>query len=117
MLFRVDTLTGEPIFEQLAHQIRVAILQGELAQGEKLPPARQVAEALEVNLHTVLHAYQLLRDEGLIELRRGRGAIVTAHNESVPAAVHEAIKQLANAAAYAHLSQQTVLALVKESLK
>lgn len=117
MLFRVDATASEPIFEQLAHQIRVSILHGTLTPGEKLPPARQLAEALEVNLHTVLHSYQLLRDEGLIELRRGRGAIVAAHTEIVPATVHDALQQFVKATNAAHLTEQTIIALVKEAIK
>jgi GntR family transcriptional regulator len=117
MLFRVDALSSEPIFEQLAHQIRVSILHGDLTPGSKLPTARNLAEALEVNLHTVLHAYQILRDEGHIELRRGRGAIVTSHSEPVPTEVTHAITQLITAAQNARLTPQTVLALVKEAIK
>jgi len=78
MLFRVDISSGQPLFEQLASQVRLAVLSGDLPNGERLPSAREVAESLQVNQHTVLHAYQSLRDEGLIDLRRGRGAVVTA---------------------------------------
>ena len=79
MLLRIDPASPLPIFEQLAAQVRQAVVAGELSSGERLPSARDLAESLEVNQHTVLHAYQLLRDEGLLELRRGRGAVVTAH--------------------------------------
>ena len=73
MLFRIDPTSAEPLFAQLAGQVRGAVLRGELTPGTRLPAARDLARSLEVNLHTVLHAYQDLRDEGLIELRRGRG--------------------------------------------
>ncbi|WP_019148563.1 GntR family transcriptional regulator [Timonella senegalensis] len=117
MLYRVDTSSPEPLFEQLAHQVRVAILSGTLQPGDKLPSARELAAALDVNLHTVLHAYQLLRDEGSLELRRGRGAIVTAHSAEVPERVRRAITALVAEADAANLGPDTILTLVKEALK
>jgi GntR family transcriptional regulator len=77
MLFRVDQASGVPIFDQLAASVRAELARGTLRAGDRLPSAREVAAALEVNIHTVLRAYQDLRDEGLVDLRRGRGAVVT----------------------------------------
>lgn len=77
MLLTVDPAASQPLFEQLVASIRNAILSGSLASGERLPTARDLAQSLDINLHTVLRAYQVLRDEGFIELRRGRGAVVT----------------------------------------
>jgi GntR family transcriptional regulator len=77
MLFRVDPASGVPIFDQLAASVRGEVARGTLRAGDRLPSAREVAEALQVNIHTVLRAYQALRDEGLVDLRRGRGAVVT----------------------------------------
>lgn len=77
MLFRVDPASGAPIFDQLAASVRAELARGTLRAGDRLPSAREVAAALEVNIHTVLRAYQDLRDEGLVDLRRGRGAVVT----------------------------------------
>src|SRR5881396_3869595 len=77
MLIRIDPGSTVPIFEQLAASIRREVLEGTAVAGDRLPPARELAESLEVNVHTVLHAYQQLRDEGLVELRRGRGAVLT----------------------------------------
>lgn len=77
MLIHLDPGSGRPLFEQLASGIRASIVDGRLADGERLPSARTLGDALDVNTHTVLHAYRVLRDEGLIELHRGRGAVVT----------------------------------------
>jgi DNA-binding transcriptional regulator YhcF (GntR family) len=78
MLFRVDPQSPVGLADQLAGEVRGAIAAGRLAAGDRLPPAREVAAGLGINMHTVLRAYARLRDEGLVELRRGRGAQVRA---------------------------------------
>lgn len=72
----MDPSAGEPLFEQLAGSIRAAVIGGDISAGERLPAARDLADSLEINLHTVLRAYQQLRDEGFLDVRRGRGAVV-----------------------------------------
>jgi GntR family transcriptional regulator len=76
MLLRVDSSASAPLHEQLAAALRAAIASGEVVAGERLPAARELAGDLGVNMHTVLRAYATLRDEGLLDLRRGRGAEV-----------------------------------------
>jgi GntR family transcriptional regulator len=77
MLLRIDPASAVPLFEQLAASVRYDASRGALRAGDRLPAARDVADSLDVNVHTVLRAYQTLRDEGLVDLRRGRGAVVT----------------------------------------
>lgn len=77
MLLKVDLQSSQPLHDQLAGQLRMAIASGDPAPGDKLPPARDLANSLGVNVHTLLRAFKTLRDEGLLEVRRGRGTIVT----------------------------------------
>jgi GntR family transcriptional regulator len=77
MLVRIDPASEVPLFEQLAASVRFDASRGTIRAGDRLPAARDVADSLDVNVHTVLRAYQVLRDEGLLDLRRGRGAVVT----------------------------------------
>lgn len=64
------------LHDQVAAEIRRAIADGEASPGERLPPARDLAAVLGVNTNTVLRAMRILRDEGLLDFRRGRGVTV-----------------------------------------
>ena len=73
---KVDRQERTELHEQVAGEIRRAIADGEAKPGERLPPARDLADVLGVNTNTVLRALRQLRDEGLLEFRRGRGITV-----------------------------------------
>ena len=72
----VDRSDPTLLHDQVAGDIRRAIADGEATPGEKLPPARDLAAILEVNTNTVLRALRMLREEGILEFRRGRGITV-----------------------------------------
>jgi len=82
------------LHDQVAGEIRRAIAEGEATPGDRLPPARDLAAVLQVNTNTVLRALRLLRDEGLLEFRRGRGVHVTgtAHRGAVLAKAREFVQ-------------------------
>ena len=69
------------LHEQVAAEIRRAIIDGEAKPGERLPPARDLAAVIGVNSNTVLRALRTLLDEGLLEFRRGRGITVAGTPE------------------------------------
>ncbi|MEV7609626.1 GntR family transcriptional regulator [Microbacterium sp. NPDC089320] len=114
MLIRIDPDSARPLFDQVAASVRSDVLAGRLVPGDRLPAARELAEALEINLHTVLRAYQQLRDEGLIDLRRGRGAVVSAAASPL-AELSQDIAALVARAASLGLSASTLAALIKET--
>lgn len=74
---KIDPSSSIPLHEQVAAAIRRAIADGEAGPGDRLPPARDLAAVLSVNPNTVLRALHALRDEGLLEFRRGRGVTVS----------------------------------------
>jgi DNA-binding transcriptional regulator YhcF (GntR family) len=78
---KIDRDEPLELHEQVASEIRRAIADGEARPGERLPPAKDLAAVLGVNTNTVLRALRQLRDEGLLEFRRGRGVTVTGTPE------------------------------------
>ena len=78
---KIDRSRPMLLHDQVAGEIRRAIAEGEAGPGERLPPARDLAAVLEVNTNTVLRALRILRDEGLLEFRRGRGVHVAGTPE------------------------------------
>jgi len=78
MLFRPNPALGVPIYLQLMEQVKHAIETGALRPGDQLPGMRPLAEELVINPNTVAKAYLELEHEGIIELRHGAGAFVTA---------------------------------------
>jgi GntR family transcriptional regulator len=81
MNVKLDQSESTPLHDQVAAEIRRALANGEAAPGERLPPAKDLARVLGVNTNTVLRALRILREEELLEFRRGRGVTVAATPE------------------------------------
>jgi DNA-binding transcriptional regulator YhcF (GntR family) len=88
--FGIDHASPIPLHEQVAGAIRRAVAEGEAEPRERLPPARDLAAVLGVNANTVLRALRTLRDEGLLEFRRGRGVTVSGAGAARGAVVGKA---------------------------
>lgn len=111
MLIRIDEASERAIYAQIADSVRADIAGGTLRSGATLPTAKRLAEALDINVHTVLRAYQQLRDERLVDLRRGRGAVVTALADTLVELSGE-VRALVARAQSLGVSQETVSAMV-----
>jgi GntR family transcriptional regulator len=78
MLFKPNPSSGVPIYLQLMEQVKHGIETGALRPGDQLPGIRPLAVELVINPNTVAKAYRELEHEGVIELRHGAGAFVSA---------------------------------------
>ena len=67
-----------PLYQRLADAIGERIARGELVEGEKLPPHREIARSLGINVTTVTRAFSALQQRGLVEARPGRGTLIAA---------------------------------------
>lgn len=114
MLIRIDADSHAAIYDQVAASVRADIMAGRLVPGDRLPAAREVGDALDINVHTVLRAYQHLRDEGLVDLRRGRGAVIAAGAAPLADLAHD-VQTLVARAASLGVTPATLAALVKET--
>jgi DNA-binding transcriptional regulator YhcF (GntR family) len=83
-ILRIDLASAVPAYAQIAAQLRALLVSGELPPGRRLAPVRQLALDLGVHHNTVALAYRTLADEGWLDLRRGRGAVVVERRERRP---------------------------------
>ncbi len=76
MIIEINTLSSEPLYEQLRDQIVLGIAARKLIPNEALPSVRRLAADLGINFHTVNKAYAMLVEEGYIVMDRRKGAVV-----------------------------------------
>jgi GntR family transcriptional regulator len=98
MLVKPNPSSGVPIYLQLMEQVKHAIETGALRPGEQLPGIRPLAEELVINVNTVAKAYRELEHEGVVELRHGAGAFVSAGSSAKAANKFRAAHPVAEAA-------------------
>lgn len=119
MLITVDAEDRRPIYQQVADEIKELIARGELAEGATLPPVRQLAADLGVNLNTIATAYRELQSEGLLTVKHGSGAVVASRQTS--AANQEDFRKPLRAAltqmALAGMRRAEILRIVTDELR
>ena len=81
MKILISNSSDEPIYEQIASQIKSLILKNELKEGEILPSIRNLAKELGISVITTKRAYEELEKEGFTETVRGKGTFVAAQNK------------------------------------
>ncbi|WP_330339343.1 GntR family transcriptional regulator [Streptomyces sp. NBC_00557] len=116
MLVTIDHASPMGLAEQIAASVRRSMAEGKLRKGDRLPSARALARTLGINMHTVLRGYQILKEDRLIDLRPGRGAVVTAEAAS-HAMVIEACLHFLQTARRSGMSSQEILSLVADHVE
>jgi GntR family transcriptional regulator len=118
MFLTIDTTDTRPIYQQVADGIKELIARGKLAEGATLPPVRQLATDLGVNLNTIATAYRELQKDGLIAIKHGSGSVV-ASRKSTERSQDELLRPLRTALTelvLAGLPSNKILSMVSREL-
>jgi GntR family transcriptional regulator len=119
MIIRIDPNDSRPIYRQVADEIKMLIAAGKLREGMPLPPVRQIAADLGVNLNTIATAYRELQEENLISIRHGAGAVVTSRRSTEGTSKRELRKRIRTALTQlviAGMPRDAILSLVSDEL-
>ena len=119
-MIRIDLNDARPLEDQIATGLRQAIAQGGVGPGEDLPSVRQLAGDLGVHWNTVARAYRRLADEGLLTVRRGRGAVTRDQPRTLVrmsrSALRDRLAESVAAALLGGLSRKDIADTFKEAL-
>jgi GntR family transcriptional regulator len=109
---------SRPIYQQVADGIKELIAHGKLPEGATLPPVRQLAADLGVNLNTIAIAYRELQKEGLIAVKHGSGSVVTSRtsNERSPEELLRPLRAALTELILAGLSPHKIESIVTREL-
>lgn len=118
MYITIDERDRRPLYQQVVDEIKALIAAGELPEGSSLPPVRQVAADLGVNLNTIAYAYRQLQKQGLVKIRHGSGAVVTSRllNETTAEQLRSQLATALTHLALAGLKLSEVRVLVEAEL-
>ena len=85
MIVKIDFNSSEALYIQLRNQIILGIAMSDFRDGDALPPVRQLAEHIGINMHTVNKAYTVLKQEGYVKIDRRRGAVISVDADKLRA--------------------------------
>ena len=77
LFYQIDPHSGLPVYRQVMDQTKHYIASGALVTGDQLPSIRDLATSLSVNPATIVKAYNELQNEGVMEIKQGKGAFVS----------------------------------------
>ena len=119
MFLTVDVDDKRPLYQQIVDGVKELIARGDLREGMTLPPVRQVAGDLGVNLNTIAVAYRALQEEGFLAVRHGAGAVVSSRRAR--SAKEEVLRQQLRTPltqlVLAGLSDREIAAMVRQELE
>ena len=119
ILISVDKDNDRPLYLQIMLQIKEQIREGKLKAGEELPSVRELAESLDINMHTVRSAYIKLQKQGIIHLRLGRRGTI-AHlkkpdnKRAVEAEITARIEEIMTDALLMGLKQEEIYQILRQ---
>ena len=118
MFLTIDTTDPRPIYQQVAEGIKELIVRGKLPEGGSLPPVRQLAADLGVNLNSIATAYRDLQKDGLIAIKHGSGSVVASRTttERSPDELVQPLRTALTELLLAGLSPTKILNLVVREL-
>ena len=113
MIVAIDRGSSTPLYRQIADGLRHALLEGTLKPGDRLPPGREMARSLGVNLETVQRAYRDLSSDGVVISRVGRGTQVSEDVDVASVGIASEVDALVDVALQLDVSLRDVIAAVK----
>lgn len=122
MFLKIDAKNGMPIYEQIVRQIKYAIADGALQEGELVPSVRELARSVAVNPNTVARSYQQLQSENILESVRGTGlavrksAIARCRKERT-ALIQQRIRDVLTEARQSRLDPAELREVIEQELK
>src|SRR5215813_6909392 len=119
MYITIDETDKRPLYKQVADEVKGLIARGSLREGMALPPVRQIADDLGVNLNTIAAAYRELQKEGLVRVKHGAGAFVTSRQmpQQTEAELRKALRASLTHLALAGLPRSEIVEIVNEELQ